>query len=82
MKKLRPNQVQFARERLAENLALSLAIPVGVVVGLVWFLIFLTTHSSIGLHGWPSIGAAFLINNINRDVFNKILFKCIIYKFK
>lgn len=64
MKKLNPNQVQFARERLAENLALSFAIPVGIVVGLLWFLIFLTAHSSIGLHGWPSIGAAFLINTL------------------
>lgn len=55
---------QSQRNSLSENLALTFALPAGLIVAIVWFIVFYTSHTSIGLHGWPSIGAAALIDAI------------------
>ncbi len=64
MKKLSSAQNQSARNTLGENLALTFTVPTGLLLGSIWLIIFLSAHTSISLHGWPSIGWAALINSL------------------
>lgn len=53
---------QTRRNSLGENLALSFALPAGIATAIIWWVLFHSTHATIGLTGWPSIGSAALID--------------------